>query len=310
MRRRQELTWLGSAVATTTPRFEELPKLLPRFEQRTFGEGDAANKYHDMIVRLPTKDAPAVPVAIVSKRYALVQHTDVVNVLAKSLQGAGFKPTALPVRLRMTEYGERMHLSLRLPDHDFDPGDGKPLVLRVNCFNSVDKSLALEVGLTWERLVCKNGMTVGVKEDGVRQFHVLESLDSDEVAEFLRHGLEKVPDDKRTLQVWMTKPVDLPKVEAWADETLMKRWGCLAAARTCHIARTGFDGGFYPLAQKGLPHNRRIKSRERVPGCRAPITNVYELGQALSWIARERQTVQEQLAMMMEIPGLIEPLLN
>jgi hypothetical protein len=45
--------------------------------------------------------------------------------------------------LLLSEYGERMQWSCPIPGMDFDPGDGHPIVLRINCLNSVDTSTVL-----------------------------------------------------------------------------------------------------------------------------------------------------------------------
>jgi hypothetical protein len=60
--------------------------------------------------------------------------------------------------LLLSEYGERMHWSCAVPNMDFDPGDHYPLVLRINCLNSVDTSTVLEITFSWYRLICSNGM--------------------------------------------------------------------------------------------------------------------------------------------------------
>ena len=60
--------------------------------------------------------------------------------------------------LLLSEYGERMHWACPIPKIEFDPGDGNPIVLRINCLNSVDTSTVLEIVLSWFRLVCGNGI--------------------------------------------------------------------------------------------------------------------------------------------------------
>ena len=50
----------------------------------------------------------------------------------------------------LSAYGERMHLEVRIPSFDFNPGDGHDMTLMVTCINSVDKSCALEITMQME----------------------------------------------------------------------------------------------------------------------------------------------------------------
>jgi len=82
---------------------------------------------------------------------------------------------------------------------DFDPGDGFPVVLRVNTLNSVDMSTALEIALSWYRLVCSNGMMFGFNESHLRRRHV-QSLDPSDIAEHLEIQLKQVPEEKSCIK--------------------------------------------------------------------------------------------------------------
>ena len=44
------------------------------------------------------------------------------------------------------------------------------------------------------------------------------------------------------------------------------------------------------------------------PGTNGPADNLFDVSQVLSWLARDRRDVQEQLAWTREIPGLMETL--
>lgn len=68
------------------------------------------------------------------------------------------QPDQLDGTLVLSEYGERMHLRVVVPNHDILIQRREALMLEVHCFNSVDRSMALQVWLGWYRLVCSNGL--------------------------------------------------------------------------------------------------------------------------------------------------------
>ena len=83
-----------------------------------------------------------------------------------------------------------------------------------------------------------------------------------------------------------------------------------AAARTCHIVRTGFDGAIEDPFEKALPHQRKVKNDVEVPGSCAPVRDVFHLSQVLSWIASHRNTIEDRLIKTREIYDLVSPLVD
>ena len=185
-----ELTWHSRKVKVFKGSIGELRKKIPCFKRGPFRVEDGGmNQHLDIIVRKPLKggsqvyllppdDEVHIPIATVSKKYVLVQHHEVLDALEAAVKQKGIDPVHLVGELKLTEYGERMWASFRLPTHGFnpdvetffDPGDGYPVVLKVNVLNSVDKTAALEIHLTWHRLICSNGMIYGEDVD-FRRIH-------------------------------------------------------------------------------------------------------------------------------------------
>ena len=114
-----------SEIGPHLPEFERRPFALPQFETKL----TRINERLDMIIRRPFgKDRDFVPVGIVSKEYAPVPHNEVVNTATKALENVHISPKDVKADLRITEYGERITLSLYLPEkYSFDPGDGHPM---------------------------------------------------------------------------------------------------------------------------------------------------------------------------------------
>jgi hypothetical protein len=65
-------------------------------------------------------------------------------------------------------------------------------------------------------------------------------------------------------------------------------------------------------AHRGRPTVRASQSspltQQAVPGACAPISNLFHVSQALSWIAGARNTIPERLEYVKTIPRLMEPL--
>jgi len=108
----------------------------------------------------------------------------------------------------------------------------------------------------------------------------------------------------------MQKKVTEASLVKWADNYLAKRWGVKAAARTWHITRSGQDVTFSDPFEKGAPTKKTVLMGDKVPGAVLPGYNVYAVSKALSWLAKERKDVQEQLEWKPQILGLVQPLLG
>jgi len=166
--------WLNSPVRRFKGRLTEIRQQIPEFERREFrlpeaaGENRSANARLDAIVRRPfADDKTFVPVGTVSKDYTLVPHGAVLDAARQALTDAGVKADDTEAALEITEYGERMRLSVWLPDqYTFDPGDGEKMAMRLECLNSVD-------GRVW------NGQFTGPSNAWIQAIGVLKSVKKD-----------------------------------------------------------------------------------------------------------------------------------
>jgi hypothetical protein len=71
---------------------------------------------------------------------------------------------AVEVHLEFTAHGERAHFSVTLPAEErfvFEVKPGDALRLRIEVFNSVDRSCRVIAVVGWLRFVCRNGLIVG-----------------------------------------------------------------------------------------------------------------------------------------------------
>jgi hypothetical protein len=202
-----------------------------------------------------------------------------------------------------------------LPGFDFDPGDGCPLVLRMNVLNSVDKTTAVAIELEWLRLVCGNGMMYGIGSSGFRKAH-FKGIDDADIAGDLAGSLQRVPQDRQLLQQWLQIDVTRTQALGWIDQPVAEIWGEPTAARLWHILRHGEDAR--PTVIRGKDgeeppacpaHERPVVPLGPIPGAFAPVHTAYHVAQALSWVAKEHQNLGTRLRRLKEIPQLMQRLL-
>ncbi len=219
--------WLNSPVTTHEGSLGEIRRYVPIFQRRTFGltqpsnNSSRLNQHLDIIVRLPfQEDENFVPVGMVSKNYILVQHIDVVDVAAQALKGLNIDPVHARCEIKITEYGERMGLSLYLPEKfSFDPGDGNPMALRLECVNSVDRSTRFRALMGWFRFVCSNGLVVGITRSDFRRRHV-GGTPLQDVRSVLLASLENFETEKANFARWRRLEVTPEKLASWVDSIL------------------------------------------------------------------------------------------
>jgi len=313
----QRPKWFNSPVTFHEGTLTEIRAHIPSFERRCFAltqadnERSRLNERLDMIVRLPFgSEQSFIPIGVVSKDYALIPHVVVLDIATKALDDAKIARADVKAELKITEYGERMALSLYLPDkYSFDPGDGHPMALRLECLNSVDGSTRFRALMGWFRFVCSNGLIIGVTSSDVRRRHIGD-LRLEDVGAVLTSGLKESKTEKKNFERWRKAGITLNRLVPWVDKDLREGWGFKAAARTFHIARSGSDAEVVGQYKESTPTTIAMQHTKRVPGTSQQCRNLFDLSQILAWLAKERRDVQEQLEWREKIPGLMAPLLN
>lgn len=302
-----EWTWEGATVMELTGTVAELFPQVPTFSRHPFRIGSEENRFKDEIRREPLKiSEEPMPVATVSKTYSLIQHRDLLASVFRALKMIHLDISGVPSSLLLSEYGERMQWSCPIPNVGFDPGDGHPIVLRINCLNSVDTSTVLEITFSWYRLVCSNGMMFGLGDSRLRRRHI-QSLDPEDIAAYLKEQLDQRPEEQELYARWFRKEIEPPALIRWIDDKVAKEWGPHAAARVWNIVHEGFDGEVEQVRDL-KPHKLPITRTAMVPGACVPARNLFHVSQALSWIAGTRRTIPERLEYVKAIPRLMEPL--
>ena len=98
---------------------------------------------------------------------------------------------SLQAKLRLSKYGARMWISFLVPDYRFDPGDERPVTLRVDCLNFVDRRIALRIRLFLSREDFESDTFVA----RFRRNYAL-SLGDGEIEEFLKKELNQLSTEK------------------------------------------------------------------------------------------------------------------
>lgn len=242
------LTWRNREMMEGEGAIRDLRKEIPRFERQDFSVGENTNEYLRLIAREPVdsdylRDREYMPVAAVSaKYYRLVQHDEVIcpilNALEKFATEGKFvtDPQALGAKLRLSKYGARMWLTLLLPNCQFDPGDGYPIVLTLNCYNSVDQSVAVRIHLAWQRGI--SGTEIMGRE--FRKVHN-QLFKVEDIEEFLALQFRRLPAEQKLYRQWHETKIAWHQIVDWLGENVAKIWGAQTAIRAYHIAKTGND---------------------------------------------------------------------
>ena len=305
--------WLGSPVYAYKGSLDQVLRRIPGFERRPFqlasnGKAGGVHGSLEAIVRLPMGPEQEIPVGVVSTAYELVQHRDVFRIGLTALERVDIPISTVTATLRLTELGERMELSLILPrEYGFDPDGDRAMGLRLWVINSVDGSTRFQAVLGWLRFICRNGLVVGTTHAHYQRAHS-RGLRIEDVESILLDGLRVALDERETYAGWMQDTVKQEQLRLFVDGPLRERWGVKAAARTYHIARTGRDATIVPPFVRSPPSQRAVKNLARVPGSSEPAKNLFDISQILSWLARDRRDLQEQLNWTRDISELMEQL--
>lgn len=307
----EEGRWHARDVSYIEGPWKRLREQLPTFKKEKYRAGPdlPENPYMRSVVRLPrTQLEQPIPVGVVSNTYSLAQHCDVADKCLEGICDSGIEVSDLRFEVGLTELGEWMNLRIYFPSSfDFAPKDKENLGLRLECFNSVDGTSRLVVLLSWLRLVCSNGMVIRETMAELKAVHN-KSLDLDVIPKRVRKGMDLVEEDRRRLATWDNTLVHPGQIRHFADKILPLSWRKKAGCRVFHICDSGFDVEYQDPFEKGDPTTKAVKRTQAVPGAPVPAKTLYDVSQALSWIATTRSDSEERVQWQSQIPDLIDKL--
>lgn len=325
--------WIRREFTDSSGPISELRLKIPTFTSSPFRIGTGVNKYLDLIAREPLgevgigdevnpENSIRIPVAAVSNsNYKLVQHHEVLDSVLNALRGVSEsrRTNAVPEEstlillgglfgtrkkettdleslqadLRLSKYGARMWMSFLVPDYKFDPGDERPVTLRVDCLNSVDRSIAVRIRLFLSRKDFRFDTFVAK----LRRNHD-QSLEDGEIEEFLKKELSQLSTKK-----WFNTSVSDDKVDNWIQTTVAEKWGKNATARAYQLIFKELEG----KAAENRKSIDELGSRfSNEPGEK----NAFLLRYVLSLIAQERKTLEMQEVRLGQMSKMMDELLE
>jgi hypothetical protein len=307
----ETVRWRARDATFMAGRWKTLSTRVPSFSIEDFkaNADGPSNPHIRTVVRLPlTVTEQPIPVGVVSNTYRLAQHKEVVEMCLKGLKAHGIDPQVLRCEVGLTSLGEWMNFRAYFPEsYSHSPKDGNKLTLRLECFNSVDGSSRLVILLGWFRFICANGLIIGETKAELRDTHD-ENLNLEIIPEVIAEGLMKVKADLNRLSLWEETDLAMPQFEDWINGHLAELWGKKAACRALHICRSGADVEFSDRFAGGKASEKPVRILDAVPGAANPAKNLYDVCQALSWLATTRKSADERLEWQANIPKLIENL--
>ena len=311
-----ETRWRSRTVRYWDGDWEETKARIPGFDLCPFtviagvadqalpfepGLEEVANPFLQVVVRKPGNgsDAP-MPVGVVSRTYMLVQHSEIAALCREELRRAGIPADGLTYRLGLSDLGEWMNLQMQFPKtYSFVDQNGHESRLRLECFNSVDGSAPLLIFFRWYRFVCDNGQVTEEKIQ-IRRRHG-QGLRLDPIRSRLQEALNSVMSDRKRMRNWQQERVQTDDIRLWTQKHVVAAWNRTAAERVYYICAQGHDVEIaYPFEKpsKHLP----------VPGAPPSAENIYDVSQALSFVATRRMDVEERVKWQEDIPRLLEAL--
>lgn len=320
--------WLRREFTDSSGPISELRLKIPTFTSSPFRIGAGVNEYLDLIAREPLgevgvgdevnpENSIRIPVAAVSNsNYKLVQHHEVLDsvlnalrvvsesrrtnavpeestlILLGGLFGTRKKETtdleSLQADLRLSKYGARMWMSFLVPDYKFDPGDERPVTLRVDCLNSVDRSIAVRIRLFLSRKDFRFDTFVA----RLRRNHD-QSLEDGEIEEFLKKELSQLS------KKWFNTSVSDDKVDNWIQTTVAKKWG---KNETLRVIKE--------LEGKAAENRKSIDELGSRFSNEPGEKNAFLLRHVLSLIAQEKKTLEMQEIRLGQISKMMDELLE
>jgi hypothetical protein len=288
--------------------WEAIAPLIPTFEIGDFkAEGDSpSNPYMKTVIRKPqSRVERPMPVGVVSNSYGLAQHHEVAGRCLQGIRDAGVETSALRCEVGLTELGEWMNLRVYFPSkYDFTRSEEDKLGLRLECFNSVDGSSRLVILLGWLRFICSNGLVIGKTKTEFREVHDAK-MDLDAIRPLIGKAMKEVSTDQARMNAWAKASVPTGQLVPWVNEPLADAWGKKAACRVFHICQSGFDVEQEDAFESAPPTEKSVKQIKRVPGSPAPATTLFDVSQAMSWVATGRNNPDERLEWQSGIPHLV-----
>lgn len=305
--------WRSREVKYLSGSWLDIKEQMPEFALKDFGdsevEGEGVNPFYKTVYRLPrNRIEKEVPIGLVSQSYTLAQHQEVGQLCMEGFEKADIDISTLRCELGLSEFGEWMNFRVYFPDtYNYRASDREDLNLRLECFNSVDGSSRLVIVLGWLRFVCSNGMIISETMEQLRDVHN-KHMNLDRIPIMIGKAMQKIKKEKARLERWGKEEVTESQITQWVDEVLADKWGKKAACRAYHICLSGRDVESADLFEGGPSTKKSVIKLDPVPGSPSTSKNLYDVCQALSWLATQRNSAEQKVEWQTQVPSLLDKL--
>jgi len=305
----EKVNWHAREVTYIKGSWDSVQNYIPEFKVAPFEakDGTVANPFLRQIVRIPlNKFESEIPVGVVSPKYTLAQHKTIAKSCIDALKLNNFNTDKLTCELGLSELGEWMNFRVIFPDsYEIDPGDGHKVGLRLECFNSVDGSSRLQVRITWNRLVCLNGISAGETKN-ISNVHN-KYMDLSDIKKAINNIIQDIDRQKELFRKWTTVEINSGVFEDWIDDLITKAWGVKAACRIYNICISGWDVKLKEFESGRATEKTVYKDRE-VPGAPSEAKTYYDVAQAMAWVATQRNDAEVRSKWQADISKLMSEL--
>lgn len=129
-------------------------------------------RYKGTAIAIPDRKAvlrtdTLIPLGIVSTKYELLKHADVINGFRDALKDQHYNET-----IKLAKNGAQLYATYSLPEHKVEVRKNDVISLQFIVKNSYDGTNALHITLGAFRVVCTNGMIIGKKFFTFSQKHI------------------------------------------------------------------------------------------------------------------------------------------
>ncbi len=252
--------------------FKEMSKHIPgKFALMPFQHVGIVNPLYHMVC-----NDKGLPLSIVTKSYALIDHCDVVNSLTEALKQTGRDISIYPVEIYIGDGGSKFSLRIVLSDIVCDPGDGHPVAGRLQILNSVDRTIPFRLNMDHFRLVCSNGLRMWESSVDLLEVHLKGRLDQLMIDQAVREGLKHLQGSGKSFEAMVATEIPKGFTRDLLNQ-ISKTWG----RREAEEINQAWTQGIYRKVQ--------------VPGVNTPAATVWDLYSTLTWVSGRSRDLAGQL---------------
>lgn len=160
--------------------------------------------------------------AIVSDRYKLVPHQEVIDVMDRLCDTVpGLKGAKVNKEIKLANNSGRMKVKYSFPDLAYEIIKGDAINMTLEAFASFDTTLAQRLYLGFWRLICSNGAKIGKTIAEYKRKHT-NGLSLDSAAHMIETGLLNFPEAVIGLQNLTTRDAFLQEINLFEAMPLQK----------------------------------------------------------------------------------------